>query len=176
MQQNNPENRLSETQSKKLVVNLEKGDWYKFMPMSDYMRMAPSKPGCALLKQVLLQYQFREEMDNKVFKLPAQIPIIRSLSQREIEILILVAQDNSNKGIARILGISEQTIKSHISSILRKLKAENRIHPAICALEQNLAEPKISSQNNHDDNFRLAANVRQGRELDGYEIQNMKIR
>jgi len=156
----NPKNWLSKTQSKKLVVHLDKEDWQKFMPMSDYMRMAPSKLGRVLLKQVLLQYQHREELDNNVFELTTQMPVIRSLSPREVEILKLVAQGTSNKGIASILGISEQTIKNHISSILRKLEAENRTHAVVLALERNLIEPKMSSQNNHDDNFRLVTSVR----------------
>ncbi len=160
MQRINPKNWLSKTQSKRLVVHLDEEDWQKFMPMSDYMRMAPSRLGRVLLKQVLLQYQHREELDSNVFKLTTQMPVIRSLSPRETEILKLVAQGTSNKGIARILGISEQTIKNHISSILRKLRAENRTHAVVLALEQNLVEPIMSSQNNHDDNFRLVASVR----------------
>jgi DNA-binding CsgD family transcriptional regulator len=160
MQKMNPKNWLGKTQSKTLVVHLDKEDWQKFMPMSDYMGMAPSTLGRVLLKQVLLQYQHLEEPDNNVFGLTTQMPITRSLSPREIEILKLAAQGTSNKGIASILGISEQTVKNHISSILRKLKAENRTHAVVLALEQKLVEPKMISQNNHDDNFRLVASVR----------------
>jgi DNA-binding NarL/FixJ family response regulator len=123
------------------------------------MRVSPSTLGRVLLKQVLLQYQHREELDNNVFRLTAQMPVTKSLSPREIEILKLAAQGTSNKGIASILGISEQTTKNHISSILRKLKAENRTHAVVLALEQNLVEPKMSSQGNHDDNFSLVPSV-----------------
>ncbi len=159
MQKINPKNWLGKTHSKTLVVHLDKEDWQKFMPMSDYMRMAPSRLGRVLLKQVLLQYQHREELDNNVFRFTTQMPIARSLSPREMEILKLAAQGTSNKEIARILGISEQTTKNHVSSILRKLRAENRTHAVAMALEQNLVEPKMSSPNNHDDNFRLVASV-----------------
>jgi DNA-binding CsgD family transcriptional regulator len=160
MQRINPKNWLGKAESETLVVHLDKEDWQKFMPMSDCMRMAPSTLGRVLLKQVLLQYQHREELDNNAFRLTTQMPVTRSLSPREIEILKLAAQGTSNKGIAGILGISEQTTKNHVSSILRKLNAENRTRAVVLALEQNLVEPKMSSQNNHDDSLRSVASVR----------------
>jgi DNA-binding CsgD family transcriptional regulator len=159
MQKINPKNWLGKMQSKTLAIHLDKEDWQTFMPMSDYMRVSPSTLGRVLLKQVLLQYQHREELDNNVFRLTTQMPVTKSLSPREIEILKLAARGTSNKGIASILGISEQTIKNHFSSILRKLKAENRTHAVVLALEQNLVEAKMSSQSNHNDNFSLVPSV-----------------
>ncbi|OGN94575.1 MAG: DNA-binding response regulator, partial [Chloroflexi bacterium RBG_13_50_10] len=50
------------------------------------------------------------------------------LTKRETQILTYVAEGNSNKEIARILTISEQTIKNHVSAILRKLNANDRAH------------------------------------------------
>ena len=158
MQKINTKNWLGKMPTKTLAVHLDKEDWQRLIPMSGYMRMAPSKLSHVLLKQVLLQYRNREELDNGVFR-PTHIPITRSLSPREMEILKLAAQGTSNKGIASILGLSEQTIKNHISSVLRKLNVENRTHAVVLALEQNLIEPKMSSQNNHDDNFCLVASV-----------------
>jgi DNA-binding NarL/FixJ family response regulator len=54
-------------------------------------------------------------------ELTTKMPVPRSLSPREIEVLKLSAEGTSNKGIAWILGKSEQTTKNHISSILHKL-------------------------------------------------------
>ena len=48
------------------------------------------------------------------------------LSQRELEVLRQVAQGHINKEIAHLLGISEQTVKNHITSILRKLDVNDR--------------------------------------------------
>jgi hypothetical protein len=62
LQKINPKSCLDKTQNKTLVVHLDQNDWQKLMPMSDYMRMAPSELGRVLLKQVLLQYQHREEL------------------------------------------------------------------------------------------------------------------
>ncbi len=56
------------------------------------------------------------------------------LSPREMEILELVAQGSSNKEIAFLLSISQQTVKNHMTAILRKLKVEDRTQAAITAL------------------------------------------
>lgn len=56
------------------------------------------------------------------------------LSPREMEILELVAQGSSNKEIAFVLNISQQTVKNHMTAILRKLQVEDRTQAAITAL------------------------------------------
>lgn len=56
------------------------------------------------------------------------------LSPREMEILELVAQGSSNKEIAFLLSISQQTVKNHMTAILRKLQVEDRTQAAITAL------------------------------------------
>ncbi|MBI3287204.1 MAG: response regulator transcription factor [Chloroflexi bacterium] len=56
------------------------------------------------------------------------------LSRREMEILQHTARGQSNKEIARALGISQQTVKNHISSILRKLPVRDRTEAAVYAL------------------------------------------
>jgi len=60
--------------------------------------------------------------------------IIAPLTRREIQILNYVTEGNTNKQIARDLGISEQTIKSHVSAILRKLNANDRAHAVALAI------------------------------------------
>jgi len=56
------------------------------------------------------------------------------LSPREIEVLGVVAQGHSNKEIATLLGISDQTVKNHITSIMRKLAVNDRTHAVVYAL------------------------------------------
>jgi DNA-binding NarL/FixJ family response regulator len=58
------------------------------------------------------------------------------LSPRETEILKYVAEGNGNKQIAYTLKISEQTIKNHVTSILRKLDANDRTHAVVLAIRQ----------------------------------------
>jgi DNA-binding NarL/FixJ family response regulator len=61
-------------------------------------------------------------------------PLFVKLSPREIEILDQVARGNSNKIIARKLGISDQTVKNHVSAILRKLEVNDRTEAVVYAL------------------------------------------
>ncbi|MDP2932430.1 MAG: response regulator transcription factor [Chloroflexota bacterium] len=63
---------------------------------------------------------------------------IAPLSRREREILQYIANGFSNKRIAFALGISEQTIKNHITSILRKLNANDRTHAVVLAMRMGL--------------------------------------
>lgn len=69
--------------------------------------------------------------------------ITAPLSRRERQILDYVAQGNSNKRIARILGISEQTIKNHVSSILRKLNANDRAHAVALAIRNGWISAEV---------------------------------
>jgi two-component system, NarL family, nitrate/nitrite response regulator NarL len=61
------------------------------------------------------------------------------LSDREREIIKHLARGASNKQIARSLSLSEHTVRSHITSILQKLNAENRVQAAAYALQHGLA-------------------------------------
>ena len=56
------------------------------------------------------------------------------LSEREMEVLTYVTRGMSNKEIAGYMGISHQTVKNHVTSILRKLSVEDRTQAAIFAL------------------------------------------
>ncbi|MEE8429226.1 MAG: response regulator [Gammaproteobacteria bacterium] len=61
-----------------------------------------------------------------------------TLTPRETEILSLVAEGQSNKVIARNLGISDGTVKLHVKAILRKLGVHSRVEAAVIAVEQGL--------------------------------------
>ncbi len=63
---------------------------------------------------------------------------ISPLTPRETEILNYIAQGYLNKQIAIQLGISEQTIKNHVTSILRKLNANARTEAVVVAIKQGL--------------------------------------
>ena len=69
----------------------------------------------------------------------AQAPI-DPLTEREREILQLVAKGGSNKQIAVVLAITERTVKFHVSAILRKLNAANRAEAVQKALTSSLIE------------------------------------
>lgn len=61
-----------------------------------------------------------------------------NLTQRQLEVLRLMAQGNSNKEIARDLGISENTVRVHISAIISALDATNRTEAAYSAMRLGL--------------------------------------
>lgn len=63
----------------------------------------------------------------------------RGLSDREMQILVCLAQGDSNKIIANRLDITEATVKVHVKSLLRKIQASNRTQAAIWAVNQGLA-------------------------------------
>lgn len=62
------------------------------------------------------------------------------LTERETEVLRLVAAGRSNKEIARDLGIGEKTVKTHVSSVLGKLGLQSRTQAALYAVRSGLAD------------------------------------
>ena len=62
-----------------------------------------------------------------------------SLTEREGEVLRLVAEARSNAEIARELYIGEATVKTHVSNVLQKLGARDRVHAAVLAHQHGLA-------------------------------------
>jgi two-component system, NarL family, response regulator len=63
-----------------------------------------------------------------------------ALSEREIEVLSLIAAGNSNKLVADRLAISEDTVKGHVKSILSKLGVNDRTHAVTAALKRGIIE------------------------------------
>ena len=63
-----------------------------------------------------------------------------SLTEREIEVLKLLAKGMLNKEIANALFISEKTVKNHISSIFRKLNVQDRTQAAVYAIKNKIVE------------------------------------
>jgi DNA-binding NarL/FixJ family response regulator len=65
--------------------------------------------------------------------------LLTQLSDRELQVLKLIANGKDNAQIARELFISAKTVKNHISNILLKLSIENRIQAAVYAVRSGLA-------------------------------------
>jgi DNA-binding NarL/FixJ family response regulator len=64
-----------------------------------------------------------------------------ALTAREREILALVAQGHSNRGVADRLGISERTARTHVSNVLTKLQLASRTQAALLAIREGLIPP-----------------------------------
>jgi DNA-binding NarL/FixJ family response regulator len=69
---------------------------------------------------------------------PAAEALAAPLSDRELEVLNLIAEGHSNKLIAHSLGISEHTVKTHVASILAKLDAGSRTEAVSQAIRRGL--------------------------------------
>jgi DNA-binding NarL/FixJ family response regulator len=106
-------------------------------PINESLMTRPS-----VAKQVLNQFRgFTKTMEG----------IAAPLTRRETQILTYVAGGNSNKEIARILTISEQTIKNHVSAILRKLNANDRAHAVALALHSGWISPEVKPRKAPED-------------------------
>ena len=93
-------------------------------PINDSVLARPK-----VAEHLLKQFQSMHNINGKTMD-----TIAVSLTPRETQILNYIANGNSNKQIARILQISEQTIKNHVSNILRKLNANDRAHAVVLAI------------------------------------------
>lgn len=68
----------------------------------------------------------------------AETPAAETLTERELEVLRLIARGLPNKLIARDLGVSEKTVKTHVSNILAKLHLSDRTQVALYAVREKL--------------------------------------
>jgi DNA-binding NarL/FixJ family response regulator len=58
---------------------------------------------------------------------PPPSPVFEGLTAREAEVLALMAEGRDNRGIAAALGISAKTVANHVSNVLAKLQARDRV-------------------------------------------------
>lgn len=96
-------------------------------PINDSVITRPS-----VARHVLQQFQNVASLGGNIET------IVAPLTQRERQILSHIAEGKTNKQIAHILQISEQTIKNHVSAILRKLNANDRAHAVVLAIRRGL--------------------------------------
>ena len=72
---------------------------------------------------------------------PAAVPELAELTEREREVLLLVARGRSNQEIAEALVISPHTAKTHVNRVMGKLGAHDRAQLVIIAYETGLLTP-----------------------------------
>mgnify|MGYP001104336977 CR=1 FL=1 len=76
-----------------------------------------------------------------------RMPPATTLTRREMDVLMLLAQGRRNKEIAEVLAISERTVRAHITHILQKLHLTSRTQAAMYALREGVASLDHSSHN-----------------------------
>jgi NarL family two-component system response regulator LiaR len=81
------------------------------------------------VQQLLMQHVAGPEIESP----------LQGLTGREMEVLRLIAQGNSNKEIASALHLTEGTVKGYVSAILDKLQVEDRTQAALVAVRNGLA-------------------------------------
>jgi DNA-binding NarL/FixJ family response regulator len=113
----------------KVLQDVRRGEY----PINDLVLREPQI--AALVLNEFRSLTSEEEVEN----------IYTPLSPREIEVLDLVASGRTNKEIAVKLNISNQTVKNHISSILRKLAVNDRTQAVVYAMRRGWI--KVSPQN-----------------------------
>lgn len=77
---------------------------------------------------------------------PAAVPPVTELTEREREVLELLARGLSNQEIAGTLYVGEATVKTHVSRVLQKLGVRDRIQAVVFAFEHGLVVPGSARQ------------------------------
>ncbi|MBV9690871.1 MAG: response regulator transcription factor [Ktedonobacteraceae bacterium] len=101
-----------------------------------------TQQGGSLLQPIvaskLLRHVVQQRGTSTATKQDTDMPAIEELTERELEVLRLLAQGMPNKEIAARLIISERTVKFHVSSIMGKLGATNRTEAVALAAQRGL--------------------------------------
>lgn len=77
---------------------------------------------------------------------PCDDPAFHTLTRRERDIVVLIAQGRDNAQIAAYLGLSEKTVRNHITSIFSKLEVENRSQAIVLAREAGVDRSRASAR------------------------------
>ena len=94
----------------------------------------------ARMEAVLRRLKWNSNSKNNTPEQPDKTELIKALTSRELEVLQMAAKGVSNKHIAEKLFVKEVTVKTHLNSIFKKLKVQNRTQATLLALQMNLID------------------------------------
>jgi DNA-binding NarL/FixJ family response regulator len=104
--------------------------------------------GDALLAPSVTRLLIDEVSRRPTVDASAVAPGLADLTERELEVLKLIARGLSNAEIAQILFLGEATVKTHVGRVLTKLGLRDRVQAVVVAYESGLITPGASDQPN----------------------------
>lgn len=112
-----------------LIKKVNPGDWYPYLKS-------------VVSENIPVSYELVNEVLQTISSHPKKpiSPKTNPLSQREMEILKLVAKGHTNKEISNMIFISEYTVKNHLKNITKKLDIKNRVQLTRYAIENGWVE------------------------------------
>ncbi|WP_318506617.1 response regulator transcription factor [Bacillus sp. T3] len=112
-----------------LIKKVNPGDWYPYLKsvVSDHIPVS-----CEFVNEVIQTISSHPKKQTSHASNP--------LSQREMEILKLVAKGYTNKEISNMIFISEYTVKNHMKNITKKLDIKNRVQLTRFAIDNGWIE------------------------------------
>jgi len=105
------------------------------------IRVAVSGGGNVLSARAIRSL-FEGAQEDEAASEKARAPRPENLTQRETDILALLAEGRSNREIARALFLSEKTVKAHLAAVFRKLGVANRTQAAMAAVGMGMGPGK----------------------------------
>jgi len=94
-----------------------------------------------LLDTIRVVYSGRRRIPDEIAAELGRHSLDDELTERELEVLRMVAKGTPNKSIATELGLAEPTIKSHLKNIFQKLAANDRTHAVTIAISRGYIDP-----------------------------------
>lgn len=111
-----------------LIKKVNPGDWYPYLKS-------------VVSENIPVSYELVNEVLQTMSSHPKKTGVPNPLSQREMEIMELVAKGYTNKEISNIIFISEYTVKNHLKNITKKLDIKNRVQLTRHAIDSGWVEP-----------------------------------
>jgi NarL family two-component system response regulator LiaR len=128
---------LTSSQDDDHLVQAVKAGALSFLPKTAGVDQVIESVRAAARGESVLQPAATARLIEELRRGPAADPL-RMLTPREIEVLREVARGRANREIARTLSVTEETVKSHVSSILAKLGLADRTQAAIFGLQHHV--------------------------------------
>lgn len=93
-----------------------------------------------LLETIRAVHAGRKRLSSEIAAQIAEHVTDNALTPREVDVLRLIAKGNSNKEVAALLLLTEDTVKAHVRNILTKLEANDRTHAVTIALKRGIID------------------------------------